>query len=68
MDPKKIIATNICSALEGKSTLAISRATGIPQRCVQRYRSGARLPKVEHLPRLAAYAQVAVSDFFVGVS
>lgn len=68
MDPKSTISANIRSALEGKSSLAISRGTGIPERSVQRYRTGARLPKVEHLPRLAAYAQVSVADFFVGVA
>lgn len=68
MTIKSTISANICSALEGKSTLAIARATGIPPRCIQRYRAGTRLPKPEQFPILAEYAQVDVAFFFEGTA
>ena len=68
MTTKSTISANIRSALEGKSTLAIAKATGIPPRCVQRYRAGTRLPKPEQFPALAKYAQVDVSFFFEGAA
>lgn len=58
------LQANTRSLLSGKSTLAVSRATGLSTKSIQRYRAGARVPRAEDILVLANYLRVEVAEFY----
>jgi transcriptional regulator with XRE-family HTH domain len=60
----EVLQSNTRSLLNGKSTLAVSRATGLSTKSIQRYRAGVRVPRAEDILVLANYLRVEIAEFY----